>query len=215
MRRLLLIVAVSLLVLVMSIGPALASGADDDVLEAQQTMNQLMPRIDLVEDGIDGPRTQQALCGLRRLYGHSDVHRGSLMDADLEVLRSSDALTSPNHGDTYISVDRTCQLVYLAQGGEWVAVMAASTGRAGQATPTMTANVQWMRPGWHTSSLYPAPEPNMYNTVYFHGPYAIHGSHHVPPHPASAGCVRLKPNDADFVFERTHPGMRVSVYGSF
>ena len=214
MRRLLMVVVPVLLVFALSATPALAS-VDEDVLEAQQTMNELMPRIDLAEDGIDGPRTQQALCGLRRLYGHSDVHRGSLTAADLEVLRSNGALTTPNHGDSYISVDRTCQLVYLAQGGEWVAVMAASTGRAGQETPVMTNTVDWKRPGWHTSSLYPASEPNMYNTVYYHGPYAIHGSHYVPPYPASAGCVRLSPADADFVFERVHPGMFISVYGSF
>ncbi|MFO7960742.1 MAG: L,D-transpeptidase, partial [Nitriliruptoraceae bacterium] len=75
--------------------------------------------------------------------------------------------------------------------------------------------ISWQRPGWHTSSLYPASQPNMYNSMYFHGAIAIHGSRHVPPRPASAGCVRVTPTAADQLFEILQPGDPVRIIGTW
>ena len=36
--------------------------------------------------------------------------------------------------------------------------------------------------------------------MFFSKYYAIHGSYHVPNHNASHGCVRIKPNDARWLY---------------
>jgi N-acetylmuramoyl-L-alanine amidase len=55
----------------------------------------------------------------------------------------------------------------------------------------------------------------MYNSLYFRGAIAIHGSNHVPPHPASAGCVRVSPAAADQLFAALSIGDPVQVIGSY
>lgn len=124
-----------------------------------------------------------------------EVGRQPLRAGELDALRATTGLpaAAPGRG---VTVDKTCQVVYHRDAGRWQDVHPASTG-AGGLPRVGTYQVQWMRAGWHTSTLYPAVQPNMYNTLYFHGAIAIHGSHHVPPHPASAGCVRVTPPTAD------------------
>lgn len=163
-------------------------------------------------DGIDGPKTRRGLCAWRRLEGH-DVSREPLQAGELEALRATAGLPQAPAGRGVL-VDRTCQtLVYRAEG-TWQAVYAASTGIDG--LPGVGSyHLRWTRPGWHTSTLYPAPEPNMYNSMYFHGAIAIHGARHVPPRPASAGCVRVTPEVADRLYADLAVGDPVEVVGSY
>jgi resuscitation-promoting factor RpfB len=182
------------------------------VREAQQLLADLGYPVGPI-DGIEGPQTRRALCAWRRLEGR-DAGRHSLQDGELQALRASDGPPAASTSGRGVTVDNTCQVLYLRDGGRWQHVYPASTGtdglpRAGSYT------ISWKRPGWHTSSLYPAPQPNMYNSMYFHGSIAIHGSRHVPPQPASAGCVRVTPTAADQLFPTLQVGDPVRVIGTW
>ncbi|MFP4636618.1 MAG: L,D-transpeptidase, partial [Nitriliruptoraceae bacterium] len=130
------------------------------------------------------------------------------------ALQASDGLPVASDADRGVTVDRTCQVLYLRQGGSWQYVHPVSTGTGGL-PGAGSYTISRQRPGWHTSSLYPAPEPNMYNSMYFNGAIAIHGSRHVPPHPASAGCVRVTPEVADQLFATLQVGDPVDVIGAW
>ena len=186
--------------------------APPPVREAQQLLADLGYPVGPV-DGIDGPQTQRALCAWRRLEGR-EASRRPLQPGEVEALRATDGLPAARTAGRGVTVDNTCQVLYLRVDGRWQDVHRASTGtdglpRAGSYT------ISRKRPGWHTSSLYPAPEPNMYNSMYFHGAVAIHGSHHVPPRPASAGCVRVTPAAADQLFATLRVGDPVRVIGAW
>jgi uncharacterized protein YabE (DUF348 family) len=164
-------------------------------------------------DGADGAQTRQALCAWRRLEGRT-VSRQPLQPGELDALRASGGLPAADAAGRGVTVDRTCQVLYLHDGGRWQQVHRASTGADGLPQPG-AYRIQRTRPGWHTSTLYPAAQPNMYNTLYFHGAIAIHGSNHVPSHPASAGCVRVTPPTADTLFARLGVGDPVRVIGAY
>lgn len=75
-----------------------------------------------------------------------------------------------------------------------------STARAGKCTPTGTFGVQSMK-RMHYSTLYHnAPMPW---SIFFKGNYAIHGTTQIDRlgAPASAGCVRLTPENAKVLFD--------------
>ncbi|THD75910.1 L,D-transpeptidase [Thalassobius vesicularis] len=74
-----------------------------------------------------------------------------------------------------------------------------STARRGKVTPVGTYSPQYLSAN-HRSSLYNnAPMPW---SVFFHGNYAIHGTTDVAKlgSPASAGCIRLHPDNAHLLF---------------
>ena len=48
----------------------------------------------------------------------------------------------------------------------------------------------------------------MYYSVYWHGGYAIHGYHSVPPYPASHGCVRNPIPESKFIYNWVTSGCR-------
>ncbi len=221
-RRSLVVPAVFVLVLGVSLDalvPAAAAAAPDgsdgasvaDVAEAQRILDSLGYPAGPV-DGIDGPQTRRGLCAWRRLEGH-DAHRGPLTRAELVELRATTQLPEASEGRG-VTVDRTCQTVSYQQDGQWQRVMRASTGSGGLPRPG-DYTIRWRRAGWHTSTLYPSPTPNMYNSMYFSGVIAIHGSHDVPARPVSAGCVRVTPSGADYLFSRLENGDPVRVIGEY
>jgi len=53
----------------------------------------------------------------------------------------------------------------------------------------------------------------MWDPMYFHGPWAIHGSPNVPAGPASSGCVRVAMADGRWLFARVPNGTPVVLYG--
>lgn len=189
----------------------LVGTAPGPVREAQGLLANLGYPVGPV-DGIDGPQTQRALCAWRRLDGR-EVSRQPLQPGELEALRATTGLPDAAAGRG-VTVDNVCQALYYRQDGRWQQVHRASTGSDG--LPREGAyRIQRTRGGWHTSTLFPAPEPNMYNSLYFHGAIAVHGSTHVPPRPASAGCVRVTPEAADQLFAALGVGDPVRVIGSY
>jgi peptidoglycan hydrolase-like protein with peptidoglycan-binding domain len=164
-------------------------------------------------DGVDGPRTRQGLCAWRRLEGLGGSRR-KVTSEEVAALRATTTLPKAAKGRG-VTVDRLCQTVYYRQDGRWARVLIASTGADGRLPRKGDYTIQRKRAGWHTSTLYPAPTPNMYNTMYFSGSIAIHGSTSVPVTPASKGCVRVTPQGADYLFARLRVGDPVKVIGSW
>ncbi len=77
-----------------------------------------------------------------------------------------------------------------------------STGLGGHRTPTGEWNAYWLSPN-HRSSLYNnAPMPW---SVFFNGNYAVHGTTAIDNlgSPASHGCIRLHPDNAEIFFRLT------------
>lgn len=100
-------------------------------------------------------------------------------------------------------VDISGQYMVVAVDGKGIHKWPVSTARPGKRTPTGQFQGQWLSPN-HRSSLYNgAPMPW---AIFFHGNYAIHGTTQVSKlgRPASAGCVRLHPDNAETLFKMVH-----------
>jgi hypothetical protein len=201
------VVALTLLV------PATPAGADSRFRAVEQQLHDLGYPVGKV-DGVQDAESLRALCTWRRLSG-SAAHRGGIRSSEYDRILATKGLPSVSRTATHLVVDRACQVVTYRADGQVRRVLPASTGRAGKETPTGVFSVTRKRSGWHTSTLYPAPQPNMYNTMYFNGPVAVHGAREVPTEPASSGCVRVTPSGADYLFPRVPVGTRVEVIGTW
>ena len=108
----------------------------------------------------------------------------------------------------HIEVDTGRQLVLIVRGGEVRTIVNTSTaGIPGYHTPHGTFHVFRRVRGIDTSPL-----GKLYDPLYFHRGYAIHGSTNVPPYPASHGCVRVPIWEAARLFESVPHGETVYVY---
>ena len=202
------------LAMLLAIGPGDVAEAStaNRVREAQGLLGELGYPAGPI-DGIDGPQTRRGLCAWRRLEGRT-AHRGPVTSAEVKALRKTKGLPAAASGGRGVTVDRTCQTVYYREGGRWRKVLRASTGSGG--LPRVGSyRIQRTRAGWHTSTIYPASSPNMYNTLYFDGAIAIHGARQVPTYPASKGCVRVTPKGADYLFARLRVGDPIKVIGRY
>jgi hypothetical protein len=193
--------------------PSAPAVADGSLRAVEQHLSELGYPVGAV-DGVQDGHTLRALCAWRRLSG-SSAHRGGIQAAEYDRILATRSLPTVSRTATHLVVDRTCQVVTYRSNGRVQRVLPASTGRPGKETPAGTFSVYRKRAGWHTSTLYPAPQPNMYNTLYFNGVVALHGSRDVPTEPASAGCVRVTPAGADFLYPRVPIGTRVEVIGTW
>ncbi|HEX6596128.1 MAG TPA: L,D-transpeptidase, partial [Acidimicrobiales bacterium] len=84
-------------------------------------------------------------------------------------------------------------------------IFAVSSGTADTPTPTGDYRIYSQSTGWETSRL-----GRLYNSQYFVGGYAVHGSLSVPNYPASHGCVRLTMSAAEWF--PGHVGIGVPVH---
>jgi lipoprotein-anchoring transpeptidase ErfK/SrfK len=147
---------------------------------------------------------------------------GALGPRTLDALRGSPAEPSLRGGPaTRIEVDMDRQVLHLVEGDRRVTTMKASSGRGGTfesedgqtlraETPVGTFTIDRRIRGEHQSSYGIG---GMWDPLYFHGPWAIHGSPNVPAGPASAGCVRISLADGRWLFDRVPNGTPVVLYG--
>ncbi len=210
-----LLVVVALMLGLMAAGPAPAHAVSKErVREVQQNLRRL--GVYITVDGVEGPRTRQAVCAARRLLRYKRVSRNKITLKDVTAIRKATKWTKPRHGNTYLWIDRRCQMLYQAKGGRFIRVLKASTGKPGHATPGGTYSITWRWPGWHDSSVYPSDSGNgnMYNSMYFKsGGYAVHGSRSVPYYPASHGCVRVTVGGANKLWDSVPVGTKVIIFG--
>jgi hypothetical protein len=132
------------------------------------------------------------------------TRRATLMGAGAALLTGTGAqaaapVKGPVRHEVFISLGAQEMRVLL--DGRLDAVWPVSTARRGKVTPKGAWSPNFLS-RHHRSSLYGgAPMPF---SIFFHGNYAIHGTTEVGKlgQPASAGCVRLAPENAEILFDR-------------
>lgn len=111
-------------------------------------------------------------------------------------------------------VSVTTQTMHVYLDGQLRYEWPVSTAREGKYTPRGEWTPQWLS-RWHRSRRYNnTPMPF---AIFYDGDYAIHGTESISRlgRPASAGCVRLHPDNASLLFamvqEQGMENMRVVV----
>ena len=92
------------------------------------------------------------------------------------------------------------QRMQVFHGGRLIHEWPVSTARAGKITPKGQFTAQWLSPNHRSSRYNNAPMPW---SIFYDGHYAVHGTNEVNRlgRPASAGCIRLHPDNARLLFE--------------
>lgn len=133
-------------------------------------------------DGTYGSITAQAVMAFQKANGLA--RDGIAGPVTLVALDTASPTTAREAGD-HIEIDLERQLMFVVRGGV-TRVFNTSTGRSGWRTPpgrfTITRQIDGMRK---------APLGDLWRPKYFNGGIALHGSRHIPGHPASHGCARL------------------------
>jgi lipoprotein-anchoring transpeptidase ErfK/SrfK len=92
------------------------------------------------------------------------------------------------------------QVMHVYHHGKLVHEWPVSTARQGKITPTGTWRPQFLSRNHRSSRYNNAPMPY---AIFYSGHYAIHGTDEIRRlgRPASAGCVRLHPENARLLFD--------------
>jgi lipoprotein-anchoring transpeptidase ErfK/SrfK len=117
-----------------------------------------------------------------------------------EHLKIKSTSTQNSSDKIFIDVDISDQKLSFRTGTDDVQIWDISTARAGKITPIGQYTPNFLSKH-HKSSLYNnAPMPY---SIFFHGNYAIHGTYEINKlgMPASAGCIRLHPDNAKIIFK--------------
>jgi lipoprotein-anchoring transpeptidase ErfK/SrfK len=98
------------------------------------------------------------------------------------------------------SVDVSSQTMHVEVNGWTYGNWRVSTARAGYSTPHGSFRVQRLARVYYSKKYDNSPMPY---SVFFYGGNAIHGTTHLGAlgRPASHGCVRLAPRNAEALFE--------------
>jgi hypothetical protein len=168
-------------------------------------------------DGVAGQQTGAAVMAFQRVNGLGvDGVIGPRTLAALEAPASPELRGGPA---TRIEVDLTRQLAHVVRDGTRVVTLQVSSGN-GEAYPSAGGGTSYARTpvgeyrverrivGVRESRL-----GTLYDPLYFHGGYAIHGSNSVPPYPASHGCVRVTRADAQWLMANISDGTPVHLHG--
>ena len=101
--------------------------------------------------------------------------------------------------DVLIKVDKASQRLSVAVDGVQKYEWPVSTARVGYITPNGEYRPTRLDRTWFSRKYYNSPMPY---SIFFHGGYAIHGSYERAEigRPASHGCVRLDPKNAEVLF---------------
>ena len=106
------------------------------------------------------------------------------------------------------------QTMHVYRDGMLLHEWPVSTARRGKITPTGEWTAQWLSRNHRSSRYNNAPMPY---SIFYSGNFAIHGTNQISRlgRPASAGCVRLHPDNARVLFsmvqEEGTDNMRVVV----
>ncbi len=150
-------------------------------------------------------KTGFAVMAFRKVNGMSRTYNASPgIFKKLAAGKGGFHLKYPGKGK-HVEVDISKQVMVLANHGKPKYTFHVSTGAP--ATPTIRGHYQFYRRQAGFNSV------GMYYSVYWHGGYAIHGYHSVPPYPASHGCVRNPIPESKFIYNWVSLGMSIYVFG--
>lgn len=127
------------------------------------------------------------------------------------ALTSSTAFAGTIEGPLEIIVSRDMQSLKVFDGGTLVASSNVSSGMDGYTTPTGIFSILEKKRMHHSNIYDEAPMPFMQRLTW--SGIALHASDHVPPYPASHGCVRMPGNFAKMLFKMTSRGGHVLITG--
>jgi hypothetical protein len=115
------------------------------------------------------------------------------------VLLGSGLLPISAHAGVDVRIDKSAQRMTVSVDGHARYSWPISTGRAGYGTPNGHYRPQRMMRTYFSRKYYNSPMPY---SIFFHGGFAIHGTHEISRigGPASHGCVRLTPGHAAKLF---------------
>ena len=119
------------------------------------------------------------------------------------------------YGAKSIDIDLSKQRLYAKENGRIVFSGAISSGKSGHSTPTGIFRVL-EKERFHISNKYPEPHGGA-KMPYMHrltkGGIAVHQGY-LPGYPASHGCIRVSRATAKRLWNWSHTGIKVRVYGS-
>lgn len=97
-------------------------------------------------------------------------------------------------------VNITTQTMTVTYRGKVKYTWKVSTARSGKVTPAGAWSAKWLSKNHKSSRYNNAPMPY---SIFYNGNYAVHGTNQLNRlgRPASAGCVRLHPDNARVLFE--------------
>lgn len=97
-------------------------------------------------------------------------------------------------------VDISTQTMTVTHRGRVKYRWKVSTARAGKVTPSGAWSAKWLSRNHRSSRYNNAPMPY---SIFYNGNYAVHGTNQISRlgRPASAGCIRLHPDNARVLFE--------------
>jgi lipoprotein-anchoring transpeptidase ErfK/SrfK len=109
-------------------------------------------------------------------------------------------LGTPASAKIVAEIDISRQSMEVTVDGAWYATWPVSTGRKGYRTPTGSYRPTVLKRMWYSRKYDNSPMPH---SIFFHGGYAIHGTNYIKRlgRPASHGCVRLHPANAQELFD--------------
>ncbi|MFP5316853.1 MAG: L,D-transpeptidase family protein [Acidimicrobiia bacterium] len=177
----------------------------DGVRAVEERLSSLKYWLPNVDDTYDDD-TYQAVMAFQKVHrlDRTGVVTPSVWSA---MEKASDPAPSVSNGaGNRVEVDLGRQVLFLYEGGGLSKIFAMSSGTADTPTPTGDYRIYSRSTGWETSRL-----GRLYNSQYFVGGYAIHGSLSVPNYPASHGCVRLTMSAAEWFPQHVGIGTPVHV----
>lgn len=191
-------------------------GPDYDV-EGVQTQLSELGYYGAGIDGAEGPGTISAIMAFQKVHGL--VADGVVGPATLAAI--ADPVTPSLQGGEAdrIEVDLDQQVLYFVQGGELERILPISSGDGASYETADGGTAQSLTPvGDYRIERRIRGERNaelgtLYDPLYFHQGWAIHGSNSVPAYPASHGCIRVTRADALWLFERAPDGIEVVLHG--
>jgi hypothetical protein len=123
-------------------------------------------------------------------------------------------LSTAAHATVQVHIDLGSQTMHVDSDSGAHYDWPISSGRPGHGTPSGVFHPQAMYTMVHSAKYNNAPMPH---SIFFTGPYAIHGTYAVGAlgHVASHGCVRLAPGNAATLFAMVqHEGATIVISGS-
>lgn len=160
-------------------------------------------------DGVLDDIANSAVMAFQKVHGLERT--GALSDAVGAAILATTTDPAPlvPGGEAHrVEIDLTRQILFLYEGGALTWILPVSSGTSSTPTRTGSFRIYSQRSGWETSRY-----GRLYNSQYFVGGYAIHGSMSVPNYPASHGCVRIGMAAADILPGRLSIGTPVHVLG--
>lgn len=199
--------------------PGLGPG---DTGPAVQDLEQRLSALHYEVGDVDDSYDRETAHGVTAFQKVNDLERSGRATDD--VVAAVAASTSPppalvpGGGDNRVEIDLNRQVLFLYEADALYKVLPVSTGSNSRfcsqgwcrraVTNEGAFRIYSQRQGWETSPL-----GRLYNSQYFDGGIAIHGSPSVPAEPASHGCVRIPMSSAEWFPDHVSVGTPVYVAG--